>query len=464
MSLADHSGHAAPIKRFPAGGQRSATAADREIERLMALHPKGFDLSLDRISRLLAKLGNPQEKLPPVIHIAGTNGKGSAAAFSRALLEASGLKVHVHTSPHLVNWHERFRIGAAGGGKLVADDVLAEAVARAARVNDGEHVTVFEILTAVTFLLFSEHPADAAIIEVGLGGRFDATNAIDRPAVSVIMPISLDHEAYLGDRVELIAVEKAGIIKPGVPVVIGAQESPTAQDVLIATAERLDCPRLVYGHDFMAYEKSGRMVYRDEIGPMDLTPPKLPGRHQFANAAAAIAAVKAAGFELDQCAADRAMTTVYWPGRMQRLPRGKLSDLAPEGAEIWLDGGHNPGAGVVVAEALAEQEERFARPLFLICGMLNTKDQTGYFRAFAGMARHVYTVPVNSSDAGVPSAELAGRAVAAGLSADPINSVANALKRLRDSWNRSEPAPRILIGGSLYLAGEVLELNGTPPD
>jgi dihydrofolate synthase/folylpolyglutamate synthase len=338
MSLADHFGHAALIKSFPAGGQRSFTAADREIGRLMALHPKGFDLSLDRIIRLLAKLGNPQEKLPPVIHIAGTNGKGSTAAFSRALLEASGLKVHVHTSPHLVNWHERFRIGAAGGGKLVADDVLAEAVARVAKVNDGEYVTVFEILTAVTFLLFSEHPADAAIIEVGLGGRFDATNVIDRPAVSVIMPISLDHEVYLGDRVELIAVEKAGIIKPGVPLVIGAQESPSAQDVLIATAERLDCARLVYGHDFMAYEQDGRMVYRDEIGPMVLTPPKLPGRHQFANAAAAIAAVKVAGFELDQHAADRAMTTVYWPGRMQWLPRGKLSDLAPQGAEIWLDG------------------------------------------------------------------------------------------------------------------------------
>ena len=441
----------------------TTTAADREIDRLLALHPKGFDLSLERVSRLLEKLDNPQDRLPPVIHIAGTNGKGSAAAFSRALLEASGHSVHVHTSPHLVNWHERYRLGAPGGGRLVEDEVLAEAVARAAKVNGGEHITVFEILTAVTFLLFCEHPADAAIIEVGLGGRFDATNVISQPAVSVIMPISLDHEAFLGDRVELIAAEKAGIIKPGAPVVIGAQETSTAQDVLVATAQRLGCPHLVYGQDFLAYEENGRMIFQDETGLMDLTPPKLPGRHQYANAAAAIAAVKAAGFTLSHRAVDKAMTSVDWPGRMQRLPKGKLSELAPEGAEVWLDGGHNPGAGIVVAEALAEQEERFARPLFLICGMLNTKDQVGYFRAFQGMARHVFTVPVSSSDAGVPNAELANRAMLAGLSAEPVNSVANALMLLRDTWDPDEIRPRILIGGSLYLAGEVLAQNGTPP-
>jgi dihydrofolate synthase/folylpolyglutamate synthase len=220
---------------------------------------------------------------------------------------------------------------------------------------------------------------------------------------------------------------------------------------------------MIYGQDFMAYEENGRMIYQDEMGLMDLTPPKLPGRHQFANAAAAIAAVKAAGFELSHRAVDRAMTTVDWPGRMQRLPKGRLSELAPEGAEVWLDGGHNPGAGIVIAEALAEQEEKFARPLFLICGMLNTKDQTGYFRAFQGIARHVYTVPVNASGAGASNAELANRAVAAGLSAEPVNSVANALMLLRDTWDPNEIAPRVLIGGSLYLAGEVLEQNGTPP-
>ncbi|MDX8458315.1 bifunctional folylpolyglutamate synthase/dihydrofolate synthase [Mesorhizobium humile] len=436
-------------------------SAEREIEHLMTLHPKGFDLSLDRVTRLLERLGNPQDRLPPVIHIAGTNGKGSCAAFSRALLEAAGHLVHVHTSPHLVNWHERYRLAAEGGGKLVDDDVFAEAIARVAEANGGQKITVFEILTAVTFILFSEHPAEAAIVEVGLGGRFDATNVIRQPAVSVIMPISMDHEAYLGDRVELIAAEKAGIMKRGCPVVIGAQESDVALQVLIETAERLDCPTVVYGQDFLAFEENGRMVYQDEDGLMDLPSPRLPGRHQYANAAAAIAAVKAAGFEISHRAAERAMTHVAWPARMQKLTQGKLVDLAPKGAEIWLDGGHNPGAGIVIAEALAEQEEKNPRPLVLISGMINTKDQTGYFSAFKGLARHVYTVPVTSSDAGVPNDELALRAEEAGLSAEPVSSVASALMLLRDSWDG--PAPRILIGGSLYFAGAVLAENGTPP-
>ncbi|WP_315918370.1 folylpolyglutamate synthase/dihydrofolate synthase family protein [Mesorhizobium sp. SP-1A] len=437
-------------------------AADREIERLMALHPKGFDLSLDRIRRLLERLGNPQDRMPPVIHIAGTNGKGSCAAFSRALLEAAGHTVHVHTSPHLVNWNERYRIGASGGGRLVEDDVFADAIARVAQANRGETITVFEILTAVGFVLFSEHPADAAIMEVGLGGRFDATNVIRHPAVTVVMPVSMDHEAYLGDRVELIAAEKGGIIKAGSPAVIGAQEYDAARDVLVATAERLGAPVSVYGQDFLAYGENGRMVYQDGDGLMDLSPPRLPGRHQFANAAAAIAAIKAAGFDLTQRAMDKAMMNVAWPGRMQKLTQGHLVDLAPKGAEIWLDGGHNPGAGLVIAEALAEQEEKNPRPLFLISGMINTKDQTGYFHAFKGLAKHVYTVPVNFSDAAVPNDELAARAAAAGLSAEPVNSVANALQLLAETWDGLQP-PRILIGGSLYLAGSVLADNGTPP-
>lgn len=438
-------------------------AADREIERLMGLHPKGFDLSLDRIRRLMQRLGNPQDRLPPVIHIAGTNGKGSAAAFSRALLEAEGYTVHVHTSPHLVNWHERYRMAAPGGGRLVDDDVLADAISRVAEANAGEQITVFEILTAVTFVLFAEHPAAAAIIEVGLGGRFDATNLIDKPAVSLIMPVSLDHEAYLGDRVELIAAEKAGIIKRGCPVVVGQQETDAAREVLVETAERLHCPLSVYAQDYIAFEENGRMVYQDETGLMDLPPPRLLGRHQFANAAAAIAAVRAAGFTISDEAAEAAMGRVEWPGRMQRLPQGRLADLAPAGAEVWVDGGHNPGAGMVVSEALAEMEDKDPRPLFMIAGMINTKDQSGYFRAFKGLARHVYTVPVSMSDAGVPNDELAVRAEAAGLSAEPVSSVANALMLLRDNWSDADTPPRILIGGSLYLAGAVLAENGTPP-
>jgi dihydrofolate synthase/folylpolyglutamate synthase len=437
--------------------------ADQEIERLMSLHPKGFDLSLDRISRLLAVLGNPHRRLPPVIHIAGTNGKGSAAAFSRALLEASGRTAHVHTSPHLVNWHERYRMGTAGGGQLVSDAKLADAIHRVAEANAGQKITVFEILTAVAFVLFSENPADATVMEVGLGGRFDATNVVERPAVSIIMPISMDHEAYLGDRVELIAAEKAGIIKPGVPVIIGAQEHDAAREVLVDTAQRLGAPALVYGQDFLAYEENGRLIYQDETGLLDVSLPKLIGRHQYANAAAAIAGVRAAGFDLGHAAVDRAMNSVEWAGRMQRLPAGELQRLAPEGAELWIDGGHNPGAGMVVAEALADMEERNPRPLFLISGMISTKDQTGFFRNFEGMARHVFTVPVSQSDAGVPPAELAVRAEQGGLSAEPVASVANALMLLRDTWDDREAAPRILICGSLYLLGEVLAVNGTPP-
>ncbi|GHD17151.1 bifunctional folylpolyglutamate synthase/dihydrofolate synthase [Tianweitania populi] len=437
--------------------------AARAIERLMTLHPKGFDLSLDRVTRLLERLGNPQDHVPPVIHIAGTNGKGSCAAFSRALLEADGRIVHVHTSPHLVNWHERYRLGAPGGGRLVDDDVLTDAINRVADANNGETITVFEILTAVMFVLFSEHPADVAIVEVGLGGRFDATNVIKRPATSVIMPVSLDHEAYLGDRAELIAAEKAGIIKRGAPVVIGAQESEAAREVLESTAERLGAPAAIYGQDFFAFEENGRMIYQDDTGLMDLTRPKLPGRHQYANAAAAIAAVRAAGFNVTPDIADRALEAVSWPGRMQKLTTGRLVELAPVGAEIWLDGGHNPGAGAVIAEALADQEDRNPRPLFLIAGMINTKDQTNYFRAFKGMVRHVFTVPVASSEAGVPNDELAVRAEEAGLSAEPIASVGNALSLLRETWDDTEVAPRILIGGSLYLAGQVLAENGTPP-
>ncbi|MBB2972443.1 folylpolyglutamate synthase/dihydrofolate synthase family protein [Mesorhizobium sp. RMAD-H1] len=437
--------------------------AEQEIERLLGLHPKGFDLSLDRITRLLDALGNPHLKLPPVIHIAGTNGKGSASAFARALLECAGLTVHVHTSPHLVNWHERYRLGQPGGGRLVRDDVLAEAVSRVAEANAGQPITVFEILTAVTFVLFSEHPADAVVLEVGLGGRFDATNVIPEPAVSLIMPVSLDHQSYLGDRVELIAAEKAGIIKRGCPVVIGYQEDDAARMVMMETAERLGCPLSVYGQDYFAYEEHGRLIYQDETGLMDLPLPRLPGRHQLANAAAAIEAVRVAGFDIPDRAIEKAMTVVDWPARMQRLTHGRLVDAAVPGAEIWLDGGHNPGAGIVIAEALAELEEKSSRPLFLITGMINTKDPIGYFKAFTGMARHVFTVPIRSSEAGIPHEALAVAAAEAGISAEPVHSVENALKLLRDTWDPNDIPPRILIGGSLYLAGEVLADNGTPP-
>ncbi|NTE87537.1 bifunctional folylpolyglutamate synthase/dihydrofolate synthase [Agrobacterium rubi] len=438
--------------------------AERIIAKLLGLHPKGFDLSLDRITVLLEKLGNPQDRLPPIIHVAGTNGKGSVTAFSRALLEAAGLGVHVHTSPHLVNWYERYRIGIRGQkGRYVEDAVLADALERVVAANGEQMITVFEILTAVTFVLFAEHPADAAIIEVGLGGRFDATNVIASPAVSVIMPISLDHQAYLGDSVELIAAEKAGIMKAGSPIVIGHQEYDAALDVLVHTAERLKCPTAVYGQDYSAHEEFGRMVYQDEFSLVDAPLPRLPGRHQLANAAAAIRAVKAAGFEVTDKMIETAMASVEWPGRLQRINTGKLVEMAPLGSEIWIDGGHNPGAGEVIAEAMAGFEEKQARPLFLISGMINTKDQVGYFKAFADIAQYVFTVPIQGTDAGIDPVVLAHAVFDAGLVAAPTSSIEEALEELKKRIVPGKPAPRILIGGSLYLAGNALALNGTVP-
>lgn len=437
--------------------------AETEIDALLALHPKGYDLSLDRIRRLLGRLGNPQDRMPPVIHVAGTNGKGSVTAFCRAILEAGGHTVHVHTSPHLVNWHERFRLGAKDGGRLADDEVLADAIRRVAEANQGEQITVFEILTAVMFVLFSEHPADVAIVEVGLGGRFDATNVIEKAAATVIMPISLDHQAYLGDRVELIAAEKAGIIKQGCPVVIGEQPEERAREVLISTAERLRAPHTVYGQDFMAFGENGRMTYQDEESLLDLPAPRLTGRHQFANAAAAIRALKAAGFALPEEAIASGVESVEWPGRLQRLTTGRLHDLAASGTEIWVDGGHNPGAGRVVAEAMANREEIDPRPLFIIAGMLNTKEPQGFFEPFVGIARHVFTVPIEASDAGLDPVALAADAGEAGLSAEPVSDVETAMRTIAEMWSDESSPPRVLIAGSLYLVGDVLKLNGTPP-
>jgi len=437
--------------------------AEGEIDKLMGLHPKGYDLSLDRIRRLLEVLGNPHLKLPPVIHVAGTNGKGSATAFCRALLEAQGLSVHVHTSPHLVRWHERYRIGVKGGRGQIVDDVMfADALRRVAEANGGKPITVFEILTAVTFILFSEQPADVVVLEVGLGGRFDATNVVEKPAVCIVQPISLDHQAYLGDRVELIAAEKAGIMKRGVPVVIGHQEFDGAKDVLISTAERLGCPLAVFAQDFLAYEEFGRLVYQDEFGLMDLPLPRLPGRHQIGNAATAIRAVKAAGYTVTEEIAEKAMLSVEWPGRLQRLTEGRLVERAPQGAEIWLDGGHNPGAGEVIAESMAAMEERQARPLHLVIGMINTKDPIGFFRAFVDIAHNVYTVPITGSDVGLDPVALAQSAAEAGLKALPMGSLGQALDAIRQRSEGGIP-PRIMIGGSLYLAGNVLAENGTIP-
>lgn len=359
-------------------------SAARAIERLLANHPKGFDLSLERVTGLLEALGDPHLKIPPVFHIAGTNGKGSTAAFLRALVEAAGKTVHVHTSPHLVNWHERYRIGKKGGGKFVTDKVLERAVLAAEKANQGRAITVFEIMSAVAFLLFSQKKADYAIMEVGLGGRFDATNVLEKPAISIITPIGLDHEAYLGDTLEKIAFEKAGIIKPGVPVVIGLQDEAVLE-VLCDAAAQKNAPTIIARQDFDFYVEGGRLIFTDENGLLDLSLPSLAGVHQLENAGLAIAAARAVlpGLSFEVC--DRAMRQTVWPGRFEKLKPGKLTKTLSEPAlknlHIWLDGGHNPHAGRALAAQLKKLIAQSAStvPVVMIAGMLTTKDPTGFF-------------------------------------------------------------------------------------
>ncbi len=438
-------------------------SSDALIARFLALHPKVIDLSLDRILRLLEALGRPQDRLPPVIHVAGTNGKGSTVAFMRAILEAAGQSVHVYTSPHLVRFHERIRLGHPEGGRFVEEARLVDALRACEEANAGQPITVFEITTAAALLLFAEAPADVLLLEVGLGGRLDATNVIDRPAATVVTPISMDHSEYLGDSVALIAAEKAGIFKRGVPAVIAYQQDGDASAVLEREAERRGAtPIRIGGQDFSVHEESGRLVYEDEDRLMDLALPRLAGRHQHLNAATAIAALRAAGFSrLPTATIEAGLTRAEWPARLQRLARGRLPGLAPEGAEIWLDGGHNPDGGRVLAAAMAEREEQAPAPLVLIVGMLGTKDSEGFLKPFAGLAAEVLAVPITSQIAARPAEEVAAIARQAGIGATAHSGVEAALSSLA---TRDWPAPpRIVICGSLYLAGEVLAANGTPP-
>jgi dihydrofolate synthase/folylpolyglutamate synthase len=431
------------------------------LERLLKLHPREIDLSLDRIEILMTALGNPDKHLPPVIHVAGTYGKGSTTAFLRAMLEAAGKGVHVYTSPHLVRFHERIRLAGPGGGRFVDEDELADALVHAEKINDGQPITQFEITTAAAFDLFARHPADVLLLEVGLGGRLDATNVVTSPLATIITPVSIDHEKFLGDTIEAIAFEKAGIIKPGRPLIV-APQSPSALAVIEEQARMKRAPVFIANQDWVAYPESGRLVYQDESGLLDLPAPRLAGRHQFSNAGTAIAALRRAELGLPTAAIEAGLANVEWPARLQRLTSGTLIAGAAPGAEIWLDGGHNPGAGVVIAEAMADLEERATRPLFLIAGMMNTKDPVGFFRPFAGLVRKAFTVPVPGAVAGRDPKELAEAAATAGLTAEPTESVEAAIKRI-SAEDAAKGPHRILICGSLYLAGAVLAANGTPP-
>jgi len=431
--------------------------ADALINKLSEIHPKGFDLSLDRILHLLEKLGNPQDKLPPVMHVAGTNGKGSTLAFARAILEAQGYKVHVHTSPHLVNWHERYRLA----GKLVSDDQLAIAIEHVAEVNENRPITVFELLCAVMFVLFSEHEADFSLVEVGLGGRFDATNVIASPRVCAIAPVGLDHQAYLGDTVTKIAFEKAGIIKPRVPVAIGLQEDD-ARETIEQVARKKAAPTFFARQDFDFYEDATGFVYQDEQGLLDLPMPTLVGDHQLANAALAIAAIRAGGIKVLPQAFAQGMKDVNWPGRLEKLREGKITQKFGSDADIWIDGGHNPSAGEAIAAELLRRNGQTKRKIILICGMINTKEPLGYFHPFAKLDAEIITVPVAMSEAGIAPQALSAIARDAGLRASASPSLSDGIE-YAISQSTGEAHAMVLFCGSLYMVGEVLAMNETPP-
>ncbi|MBY5933310.1 bifunctional folylpolyglutamate synthase/dihydrofolate synthase [Tateyamaria omphalii] len=422
-----------------------STGSDAILERMMALHPKIIDLTLDRVWRLLDALGNPQNDLPPVIHIAGTNGKGSTQAMIRAGLEAAGHRVHAYTSPHLARFHERIRLA----GELISEPDLTAYLDECYEANGGADITYFEITTCAAILAFARTPADYTLLEVGLGGRLDATNVIDQPALTIITPVSMDHEAFLGDTLPKIAGEKAGIIKRRVPVIVGPQEDD-GLDVIEAQAMRLGAPVLAYGQHWHAAPERDGMIYQDEVGLLDLPRPVLPGDHQIQNAGMALAALRHLGCDATACEA--AVTQAQWPARMQRLRTGPLVEQAGE-AELWLDGGHNPAAGEALAAVLQGLPKR---PTHLICGMLNTKDARGYLRPLAPHVDSLTALSIPGEKNTLPAAETAQAARDVGMVAHEAEDAAAALQAII----ANEHQARVLICGSLYLAGAILRENG----
>lgn len=425
--------------------------SDTILMRLLELHPKIIDLSLLRIERLLARLGNPERKLPPVIHIAGTNGKGSTLAMMRAMMEAAGLKVHTYTSPHLVRFHERIRIA----GELISEAELVSLLEECEAANGPEPITFFEITTAAAFLAFSRHAADYLLLEVGLGGRLDATNVVARPAVSVITSIGLDHQQYLGETVEEIAREKAGILKRGCVGVLSAN-SPEVREEVERVAMRVGAPLKISGQEWQAYTQHGRLVFQDEDGLMDLPLPALTGPHQIDNAGNAIAALRALKDErISEDAIAKGLRKVTWPARMQNLGDGHLRKFVTQGTEIWLDGGHNGPAGPMIAQTLRDMAKRGPKPLVLIWGMLNTKHPGAFIRNFKGLADEVICLAIPDEVNAIAADDLAHVAAREGLNSSAAASITKALEQAC----LSHPAPRILICGSLYLAGHVLALH-----
>jgi len=438
---------------------RADLSAGAILDRLARLHPKKIDLSLGRVERLLARLGNPERRLPPTIHVAGTNGKGSTIAILRAILEAAGFSAHAYTSPSLVRFHERIRLGRKGGGVLIDDATLAAALAECERVNGDDPITFFEITTAAAFSIFAAHPADFLLLETGLGGRLDATNVVGQPLAAVITPISIDHVEHLGPTLTEIAGEKAGILKGGAPAIVAHQE-PAALSVIERAAHKLKCPLSISGETWSAHEERGRLIYSDDSSLIDLPRPRLFGRHQIENAGTAVATLRAIALDLPGETYDRGMLQVEWPARMQRLATGRLIGHLPAGAELWLDGGHNVGGAMAIANAIAELEERVPRPFVLVAGMLATKDLEGFLVCFQGLARRLFALPVAGENTRRPE-EIAAAAVRVGIAAETASGIEVALEKI--ATLPLEAPPRVLIAGSLYLAGEVLAANGTPP-
>lgn len=424
----------------------SAAKSDAILERMMALHPKLIDMTLDRVWRLLEALDHPERKLPPVIHVAGTNGKGSTQAMIRAGLEATGARVHAYTSPHLVRFHERIRLA----GTLISEDMLSAVLDECYEANGPSPITYFEITTVAALLAFSRVPAEYCLLEVGLGGRLDATNVIPDPKIAVITPVSLDHQQFLGDGIEEIAGEKAGIIKHQVPVVIGPQVD-AALDVIEQRADALHAPILAHGQHWHANHERDRLVFQDESGLLDLPLPRLPGRHQIENAGAALAVLRY--LNAGEAAYEAAMTDAVWPARMQRLTTGALVDLAPH-TEMYLDGGHNPSAGAAMGDLLDRLPKR---PTYLICGMLKTKDVGGFMAPLAGLVEGLLSVSIPGETATLTAEETRSAAASVGIPAKAMPSVQDAIREIV----AASPNARIVICGSLYLAGHVLRENGT---
>lgn len=428
----------------------------RELEHL---HPKKIDLGLDRIERVLANLGNPQHKLPPTVHIAGTNGKGSTTAFLRAMAEAQGLDVHVYTSPHLVSFCERIVLA----GKIISEPKLLDILTRVQDANEGKPLSFFEATTAAAFLAFSETHADLLILEVGLGGRFDATNVIDSPAAVAITPIDYDHAEFLGRDLAQIAREKAGIMKAYTPV-FSAEQSSLVRAVLDGEAGKVRADLRNMGEHFSAYAQQGRLVYEDENSLLDLPLPKLRGDHQIQNAGLATALAKC--LMIDDKAVAKGIETASWPARLQPLSTGSLAELTnTAGGQLWLDGGHNPHAARALAGAMAELDALEPRPLILIMGMLANKDAPGFLDAFEGLASALIAVPIPDHTSLSPE-NLMDIAKGRGIKSAAADTVENAIKAALINAPNNDPkqnpskkpilAPRILICGSLYLASGVL--------